>query len=74
MKIPLIPMRAAVLALASLRRPAQDMADEPPRVKRPLRPEYPDDLRKTDETGCVILARYLDTKGQGRLLMAVRTA
>jgi TonB family protein len=40
--------------------------DQPPQAKRPLKPEYPRELRSADagEGGYVILTRYLDAKGQ----------
>jgi TonB family protein len=46
--------------------------DVPPQPKRDLRVEYPDELsrRDTDETGYVILTRYLDAKGQSLMLEA----
>jgi TonB family protein len=40
--------------------------DQPPQAKRPLRPEYPRELRGDDAGGggYVIMTRYLDAKGQ----------
>lgn len=40
--------------------------DEVPKMLKPYRPDYPGDMRKTNEVGYVIVFRYLDAKGEGR--------
>ncbi len=44
--------------------------DELPKTKGRLKPDYPDELRKTAETGYVIVIRYVDATGQSLSLNA----
>ena len=44
--------------------------DELPKLKHPLKPDYPKDLRKTEEMGYVVVIRYVDSSGQSLLLSA----
>lgn len=39
--------------------------DEPARASRQPRPDYPTDLRKTDETGYAFVMRFTNAKGRG---------
>ncbi len=39
--------------------------DKLPEAIKPRKPDYPADLRKTDETGYVIAVRYIDPTGRG---------
>jgi TonB family protein len=50
----------------------EGVPEVPPQAKRALRVDYPDELsrRDTDETGYVIITRYLDAKGQSLMLEA----
>lgn len=43
-----------------------DSPDELPKFRKHYRPDYPADMRKTDEIGYVIAFRYLDAKGENR--------
>lgn len=53
---------------------AQEAApDVMPASKSRLRPDYPDELRKTDEVGYVIIYRYLDATGKGLSMSAQGT-
>lgn len=47
--------------------------DTPPQTKRRLRPVYPDELRRTGETGYVIVTQCLDAHGQ-ELMLEQRSA
>lgn len=47
--------------------------DEAPRLRGKLRPSYPGEMRKTDETGYVIVVRYIDASGTSRVLQAYGT-
>jgi TonB family protein len=47
--------------------------EEMAKPKSRLRPEYPNEMRKTDETGYVIVTRYIDAGGQSRSLEALGT-
>jgi TonB family protein len=72
-----ITILLAMLAMAPVIR-AQDVTvgspgwfsagtpDEPPKTLRNYRPDYPGDMRKTNEIGYVIVFRYLDAKGESR--------
>jgi len=44
-----------------------------PKPKSRLRPDYPDEMRKTSEVGYVILVRYIDATGKGLFLNAAGT-
>jgi TonB family protein len=88
MKIPLTLIQAAALAALVFTLPrllAQDVTvgepgwfkaegvpEVPPKAKRDLRVDYPDELRQRDtgETGYVIISSYLDAKGQTLVLEA----
>ncbi len=48
--------------------------DQLPQAKRPLRPDYPKEMRKTPEMGYVIVVRYVDASGQSLLLSAQGTS
>jgi TonB family protein len=45
--------------------------DQLPRLKSRLRPEYPDEMRKVDEPGYVLIVRTLDEKGTSQSLDAI---
>jgi TonB family protein len=74
-----------VLALVALPVAAQDVIvgdpvwalpdapDEMPKFKSRLRPEFPEELKKVDELGYVIITRALDDKGKSLLLNATGT-
>jgi TonB family protein len=47
--------------------------DELPQSLKTYRPDYPADMRKTTEVGYVIIFRYLDPKGEGRVAQMCST-